>query len=821
MSEQSNIFDYVPLRVYSVYSRGKGAVAADELAAFLCPKKILALAVADPFSILGWESFYRQAGKKGMKLLPGLEIRIQGLGALVMFPSTRNGYFSLVASFNDKKLSRLTDVLAVFIPGQGQIVLPSAIASLKKNISPSNLFIGLEWHTRREIVKIAHDLHLQLVWAQPLRWLHQPEKYAVAASIFNHRPLSELLPRLEKDSDLYLYGPISGSAISKRWGETGRQAMQNTFALADRVAFDFSHIFPPDIPAPGKDASHPNERLEEIVNREIRERESGLAERERTFRELNIIKDMQFSPYFLVAAEIAVFCKKNRIYFNLRGSGVSSFILYLLGLSRINPLHYNLLFERFVNSLRDDLPDIDIDIDSSRRPEVLQWVLEKYRGRVAFVSTHKFFRARSALYEVARAGGLTPEEAHKMSKELPMFASPAELTGKGKGKLAPIYTRAALLEGVYKELSLHVGGVVFSSDPVEKSFPVEASPQGFSQTLWDKDTIERLRIFKLDLLGVRGFDVISPTALDRDFDSADAQVWENIQKGRTIGCFQLESPLARDNLQKVQPQNLHELAISIAIIRPGPAKSGMKQAYIERKAPLHPLLGKIFSHTRGAIIFEEQISVLLHTVTGWNLEQAEMVRRYLKKQKGEEYREEFFKKGKKNGWQSKELEEFWQIAVNFSLYAFNQAHSISYAYSAYISAWLKTRHPQTFFCRLFNSGGGYYPLPFYIEEAKKWDIRLLPPDINRSRIGFTEEDGAIRTGLIFVKGIGHKSAGGIVEQRGMGYASIEDFIARTRTGERDLSSLMAVSAFQSLVRENFSPAEKKKNWQDYLGFLPI
>jgi DNA polymerase-3 subunit alpha len=232
-------------------------------------------------------------------------------------------------------------------------------------------------------------------------------------------------------------------------------------------------------------------------------------------------------------------------------------------------------------------------------------------------------------------------------------------------------------------------------------------------------------------------------------------------------------------------------------------------------------LGQLFPASRGAIIFEEQISILLHNVSGWNLEQAEIARKELKKQKGEAQRADFFERGKKNGWSESELELFWKLALDFSLYAFCQAHSMAYAYAAYLSAWLKTKQPLNFFCRLFNAGGGYYPLPVYIEEAKKWGVRILPPDVNGSSLGFIPEgEGAIRCGLLTVKGIGAKLATRIVASRGGGYGSLEDFLLKTRLGERDLASLLAVSALHSLGRDGFSPQEKKKNWQNYLGFQP-
>ncbi len=807
---------YIPLRVHSVFSRGKGAVHAAEFADFLKVSKVPYVALSDPFSVIGWEHFYREANTRGLKPLLGMEIKLQRLGSLVMFPINADGYFSIVSSFNTKIFSKMQNVVAILIPcstdiPRGTVQRTAAIMNIEKQVPAENFYLGLEWDSKSWMIDLAQKKKIPLVWAQSIKWIDHPRNYLVAAAVFGHRPLPEMLNGGTQHK-VILHGPIDDRAVLKRWGNIGKQAMRNTFKIASRIGFDFSRIF--------ENMESSYSILEEVVNAEMRRKRLKIAEKERTFRELKIIKDMEFSSYFLIAAEIGSYCRVNKIYFNLRGSAASSFILYLLGLSRINPLKYNLLFERFVNSLREDLPDIDIDIDSSRRLQVLNWVFESYKDKVAFLSTHKFFRARSALYEVARSYGFSPEEAHRLGKELPMFASPSELRGKGKGRVGEVYNHAALLEGFYKELSLHPGGVIFSTRRIKKSFPVEHSANGFEQVIWDKDTIERLKIFKLDLLGVRGFEVVSPVAFEKNIIFENPETWNTIRQARTIGCFQLESPLARENLRNAGPRDIQELAISIAIIRPGPAKSGMKKSYLERKPLFHPVFQEIFPHTRGTVIFEEQISLLLHTITGWNLEFSEKVRRELKKRKGGDYWGLFLERGRKNGWSRPELEKFWKLAGDFSLYAFNHAHSISYAYSAYLSAWFKTSHPTTFFCRLFNSGGGYYTLPFYVEEAKRGGIIFLPPDVNASSAGFSQENGCIRTGLIFVKGIGESLSGKILQDRGKGYYSLEDFVARTAIGERELSALMAVSAFASLGCDRLSPADKNKNWQKYLGFLP-
>jgi len=745
----SRIMNYVPLRTYSVFSQGEGVVDPSSLAAIMQKAGVPYLPVCDPMALTGWERFQTEAGKRQMKPLLGTEIMLPEKGSLLLFPLSQTGYLSLVSCFNRRALPPLREVLAVFLPARPD---EDFLRRLQKKIGPENFYLGLEWGSGQWLREWSVDLKIPLVWAQALRWTGNAQKYAVARAVFQHLPLPETLK-----FDVGLDGLIPTAAIIRRWGEAGRQAMANTLRLAERVGFAFAsleELFPDG----GND-------LEILVRKKLEQHRAGPAERERARQELQVIRSIGAAAYFLIAAAIADFCRGRRIFFNLRGSGVSSFVLFLLGMSRVNPLQHGLLFERFVNSLRSDLPDIDIDIDSSRRQEVFNWLFERYRGRAAFVSSHKFFGARSALYETARAFGLNPDEAHALTKPLSIFAEPAELAGYGRPP---------------------VGLAGYGRPPVGLDGCVR--PLG----------------------GLKG-----------DADNDDAVVWRLIQQARTVGCFQLESPLSRENLLNARPASLTELAIAVAIIRPGPARSGMKKAYLERHPPCHPLLGRLFPASRGALIFEEQITMLLHQVSGWSLEQAEMARKELKKKKGEARRADFFARGLGNGWSQDELELFWKLALDFSLYAFCQAHSLAYAYAAYLSAWLKTRQPLNFFCRLLNANGGYYPLPVYIEEAKRSGLTILAPDVNSSGLGFAPAgEKAIRCGLLTIKGIGAKLATRVLASRGGGFGGLDDFLFRTRLGERDLSALLAVSALHSLGRDGFSAQEKQANWQKYLGFQP-
>ena len=232
---------YVPLRVYSVFSRGKGAVDAGGFADFLKARNINFLSVTDPFSVVGWESFRKEAVARDMKPLLGLEIRVQHVGSLLLYPLTLAGYFSLIASFNDKVFSRTEQVAVVYIPRRTVSQRTPFFERIRQQVAPGNLYLGLEWNTNRWVADLAKDQDIPLVWVQPCKWVDNPEKYAVASAVFNHHPVSDILMGT-RSGELPLYGPLSGSAISKRWGDAGNSAMKNTFTLASRLEFDFSGI---------------------------------------------------------------------------------------------------------------------------------------------------------------------------------------------------------------------------------------------------------------------------------------------------------------------------------------------------------------------------------------------------------------------------------------------------------------------------------------------------------------------------------------------------------------------------------------------------
>ncbi|MDH4198450.1 MAG: hypothetical protein OEW05_13640, partial [Candidatus Aminicenantes bacterium] len=408
--------------------------------------------------------------------------------------------------------------------------------------------------------------------------------------------------------------------------------------------------------------------------------------------------------------------------------------------------------------------------------------------------------------------------------------------------------------------SLHVGGVILTPAPVERTLPLETSAKGLRMTHFDKDAVEGLRLIKLDLLSVRGLAAISETKTKlklRTVPPGDLRTYTVLRGARTVGCFQVESPAMMNLLRRMKPETVHELTQALALVRPGPTESGMKEALLRRRsgAPVtgDPFLARILPETGGILLYEEQVMQVAERVTGFPPEEGDLLRRSLKRKGGDpRLREKFYREAGERGYGAAEVERLWRTMEKFSSYSFNKAHSASYAHMAYQAVYLKTHHPVPYFAAVFNAGGGYYDLPVYVEEAKRNGIRVLPPDVNRSLFAFEVEaagpagnggdaGGAIRVGFSSIKGLAEKTIERLIEERRTGgdYASVGDFLTRVGPGKAELLSLIRAGVFDSLeprrTRQvlryfqgledmtevaDIAPTEKQRMLYESLGFLP-
>jgi DNA polymerase-3 subunit alpha/error-prone DNA polymerase len=873
---------FIPLRVHSVYSRGKGGATLEEMSRWAAQKKIPAAALSDAGNLYGWAKWKRAAKAAGFRPIFGCEIEVGGERFLFLVKN-REGYWNLMETLNRKALKDTAGLATIYIPqpkdmSNGRGTEWERVAKSKKGGSGAegnseeekgvniqavgdldrewvklgeaggDLYVGADFFNFKRAQALAQSRNLPLVWANPIKFIRCPERLVLLHAFEKKIPYPPEWDSLQRK--IKLFGPDQEVAALKKFGADVADAFRRTYEIAEKCDFSFAQIVPP-LPAD----IFPVTLRDEVMARLRAHKNLGWDERQRAKRELAVIENSGFAPYFLIVHDVIDFARRNGILHNLKGSGASSFLAYLLGISHVNPVEFDLYFERFLNSGRDDPPDIDLDFDSRFRDKILAYVLEKYgagKTGAAFVCSLKNFRARSALYETARAFGLPPEESRSLSKRAPYFAEPDYLK---RAKPVPgyleIWKLASELASVYHEISLHVGGIILTPAPAERCLPLDKSAKGFVMSHYDRDAVEDLKLIKLDLLSVRGLAAISATKSSlglKEIPPGDAKAFGLLKSAKTIGCFQVESPAMMNLLRRMKPDTIFELTQALALIRPGPTESGMKEALLRsregRGTFLDPFLEKILPETDGLLLYEEQVMQIAERVAGMPPEEGDLLRRSLKA-KGESplaiLRSRFFKEAKDRGYTAAEVEKLWQTMEKFSSYSFNKAHSASYAAMSYQAVYLKVHHAVPYLASVFNAGGGYYLLPEYIEEAKRLGIKILGPDVNRSGFEFEVEGNAVRVGFTSIKSLPLRTADKIIEERKSAgeYLSIEDFLARVHVSKSELFTLIKAGVFDSLesqrtrqilryfqgiedleVASDLDSRQKAKMLLDSLGFSP-
>jgi len=831
---------YIPLRVHSVYSRGKGSLTLNELSSWACRWKIPSAALTDKENLYGWAGWQRTAVARGLKPLFGCEISLEEKNFLFLVKS-REGYWNLMQILNRKKIGDITGLIVIFLPRAKNRDFPEDLLALPRE----DFYLGGDFFNLSKVMNWGSMYRLSAVWANPLKFIENPERLILLYSIQKKIPFP---PEWEKFKDrVNLYGPEQEKAALKKYGPEILALFRKTVEVAEKCEFVFEKVIPP-LPEDLFPVS-----LREVVREKLKViKKLSWRERQRTRQELEIVEKSGFAPYFLVVHDVIQFARKKDILYNLKGSGASSYLAYLLGISRINPIEFDLYFARFLNRGRDDPPDFDLDFDSRKRDEILTYMLEKYsQGKTgaAFVCSLKNYRARSALYDTARAYGIPPEEARSLSKKAAFFAQPDSL----KKSIPPpgcgeVWEMASDLTSVYCENSLHVGGIILTPAPADQYLPLEKSVKGYLMSHFDRDAVEDLKLIKLDLLSVRGLAAISATKkvlTIKDIPPDDSKAYALFKKVKTIGCFQVESPAMMNLLRRMKPADIHDLTQALALIRPGPTGSGMKEALLRRregkKIIRDPFLTKILPETGGLLLYEEQVMQVAERVAGMPPEEGDLLRRSLKNGKDDRrLKTRFFQEAGERGYAEGEVKKLWRVMKEFSSYSFNKAHSASYAHVAYEAVYLKAHYPAVYLTAVLNAGGGYYGLGEYVEEAKRLGIKILRPNINRSDFQFKTEEDNIRIGLMSIKGLGLKTAAKVIEERKYGdYLSLEDLLSRVSLSKAELFVLIKAGVFDSLEPKrtrqilhyfqglegmekvaDFDSRQKQAMLIDSLGFVP-
>jgi DNA polymerase III subunit alpha len=574
--------------------------------------------------------------------------------------------------------------------------------------------------------------------------------------------------------------------------------------------------------------------------------------------ELSVIDSQGYASLFLIMEEILGFARGAGVPFSSRGSAASSLVAHCLGITTPDPMRLKLYFERFLNPARATPPDIDTDLCSQRRQEVIDYVYRRFGAQnVATVCTITRYRRRSALRETAKAYGLPSTQVKKLSDSLPYrsWGPPVPSNGPAFAELSEqypshlyqaIFKDADALLGIPRHLSVHPGGMVISSGPMTELAPTMLAPKGVLITQFDLDSVERLGMVKIDLLGIRGLTVLgdvaqvifnhmplsqqgmkegnlswpdlarfsgaaSPVEVLEAMPDEDSGASDLVETAATIGCFQIESPGMRATLKEIHARSIDDIMAALALFRPGPLTGGLKDAFVRRHRglepveQLHPSLNPLLDDTYGVILYQEQVLLIAHELAGLSLSDADLLRRamsHFDPGKQMQTLKERFMAGamKKSGVPESVSERVWELMAAFAGYGFPKAHAASYAQIAWRAAWCKAYFPAEFISAVLANWGGYYGQQVYLNEARRLKLAIRPPHINFSRrefsLHYSQKEPILFMGLDQVRDLTRRTMGRI--SRGRPFVSLADFLARADPRPIEAENLVRVGALSGL-----------------------
>jgi len=856
---------FVHLDVHSGYSLLAGASTVEDLVARASAQGHDALALTDTEGAYGLPLFQACCDAVQMKAIHGAELHDPAVPeerAVVLAQDAR-GYRSLCRLLTrrhlDERFSLIDDLPR---DAAGLLVLtpsPSLLRQWAEDLPPDALYAEVIAHApddaaRRRLLDVARQVERPLVGTHRV-FFDAPRRHALhrmLLAIGQLKFLREIVPggvdRHGRPLDLappeaFLAPPREAAHAFRDLPEAARATLE----IAERCTFRFRKPERPRLPAldpemlgeaPGHvspDAAYA--RLAQLCldgakRRYERIRPDVLA---RVERELRVIQMRGFADYFLIVHGLAEFARARGIPVVGRGSAANSIVAYALGITSVDPLRFDLPFERFLSPARRDCPDIDLDIDWRGRDTVIQHAYDTYgEERVAMISTHITFQARSAVREAAKTLGLPPPEVGKLVKHLPWHLEgggldvdrlPPELAGLPlrKQPWKELLRAAHALHGLPRHLSIHVGGIVIGDGPLADALPLERSAKGLVVTQYDMHGVEDVGLVKIDLLGNRGLAVIADvvrdarTFHDHDLDldrlpEEDVRAAALLREGRTLGCFQVESPAMRNLVVRMDAHSQEDAMIALSLVRPGPAGSGMKDAYVRRRRgeeatpALFPTIDALFAPTYGVMLYQEDTLRAAAAIAGFDLAQADLLRRALGKKREPEdlpALERTFREGaRENAVPPGVIDTVWNDIRRFSAYAYNKAHAATYSRISWQGLYLKARYPASFLAAVLRGGGGFYAARVYVEEARRMGCRIELPCVNRSDVGAYGRLGVLRLGLDQVKSLRRGSAEAIVrirEAQGP-YVSPTDLLLRTTLEKHEVERLVLAGALDVFDR---------------------
>lgn len=872
--------NFTHLHVHTQYSLLDGASKISDLLAYAKELGMDSLAITDHGVMYGVVEFYQEAKKHGIKPIIGCEVYVangsrfeknnrDSMYHLILLAENDEGYHNLMKLVSLGHLDGFyykpridKDILRKY--SKGIICLSACIAGeipvqiLRGNLDGAerilcdyldifgkeNFFLELQDHDLDEehtvnaaLKRLAKKYDLGLVATNDLHYVRRKDAEAQDVLLCIQTTSTVDDPKRMKfpNDQFYLK---SEAEMREKFGDCP-EALINTARIAERcnVEMSFGHLLLPEFPIP--DGLTAAEYLRKLCIEGMPPRypEPDQVVWDRLDYELGIINKMGYDCYFLIVWDFISYSRRNDIPVGPgRGSAAGSIVAYLLGITNIDPLKYDLLFERFLNPERVSMPDIDTDFCYEKRQQVLDYIINRYgQDKVAQIITFGTLQARAAVRDVGRALDMPYNVVDHVAKLIPRdLGITLEKALEASNELNKLYVDdpnirrlidlARSVEGMPRNSGTHAAGVVIAPDDLKKYVPLQLSNENFITTEYDKDKIESLGLLKMDLLGLRTLTVIGDAIsfiyettgekIDIDKIPLDDEVTcKMLSKGDTQGVFQLESGGMTKLVMDLGPESFEDLIPLVALYRPGPLGTGMVADFIAGRhgdktaALLHPLLEPVLKDTFGVILYQEQVMQITSVLAGFSLGQADILRRAMGKKKAKELdsmREAFIEGAKKNHGISPELStEIFALLQHFAGYGFNKSHSAAYALVAYQTAYLKAHWPAEFMAAFLTSViSDSEKLSWYISVCRDMGLKILPPDVNESGSSFSvNKDGVIRFGLAGVKNVGENAISSILEARREGpFLSLLDFCKRVDNraiNKRMLENLIKCGAMDS------------------------
>ncbi|MCB1218655.1 DNA polymerase III subunit alpha [bacterium] len=789
------------LDAHSWYSFHDGVSAPEDLCAQAAELGFEAFGIADTDGCYGLLHFHRAALKcrihpvLGISLTDPQELKAQAgrrsleagiadptASAALVIARDRDGYGELCRLATLRQLDPEFNLARALLGNTAHCYIisdrPELLRIILPRLGPHRVFMRCspdygEQLRARQIrqLKLARELKLHPVACTDVHFLRPQDQ-----------PVHHVLRAIGQNS-----GMDTARGVRRNWHYLGAptelggyyydcpQALENArkLAMATNVEFEYGKwLFPPyELPGGGD----PARALHGLCRRslDIKFGNPGEEYLARLEMELGAIDRLGYTSYFLAVYDIVRESRRRRIPCLGRGSAANSLVSWLLGLTPVDPIRYDMYFERFLNPARKSPPDIDIDFNWRRRDEIVQYVYDRWgHERVAMISTHVTFRARSALREVAKVYGLGDREISTISRFLPNIRASGldsvvrdfpemrgvDLHSEPYCHVLPLATRLA---GRPRHLGIHCGGIVIAPGNVDYFTGLQRAAKGFVVTQYDMHPMEAVGLIKIDLLGNRSLGVledtlarlreqgVKPDLSDHEQVSQDPATNALVRHGETMGCFYIESPAMRQLLKRLVVRDFIGLTAASSVIRPGVAESGMMQEYIRRvngarhELRTHPRMLELLPETHGVMIYQEDVIRVAHELAGLSRSDADLMRRVMSKPHRHDgmlaLGEKFVSGCEARGMDTASALEIWRQLASFSGYSFCKAHSASFATLSYQVAWLKAHYPAQFMAAVLDNGGGFYGARAYISECERLGLSILPPDVNHSGMNYSAE----------------------------------------------------------------------------------